>query len=283
MPSGAGPCPVPATRLPEARTLAVGLRRRALALAGRVAGAAAAVIACSLAAAAPPTVIDTPDAASLRPSAARLPPPAQLEFELQRGALRGQAQWLWQPGPGSYTLSLQATALGMTVLSWHSRGRVDATGIVPERFTDRRRGRDEHRADFDREQGRVRYSDGSADQPWRAGMQDRLSWMAQLPGIATAATVPWAVGSRVPMFVTGARGDAQLWTFAVTAIEPLELPSGRVDAAMHLLRLPRKPQDARVEIWLDPSRHHLPVRIVMGSFDDGDAQVFALTRMTVGP
>ena len=44
--------------------------------------------------------------------------------------------------------------------------------------------------------------------------------------------------------------------------------AGDTLATVHLLREPRHPYDTRVEVWLDPARHHLPVRATMGSGDE---------------
>ncbi len=45
------------------------------------------------------------------------------------------------------------------------------------------------------------------------GTQDRLSWMLQLAAIVEAAPERHGPGARVSMFVVGARGDADVWTF----------------------------------------------------------------------
>jgi hypothetical protein len=36
-----------------------------------------------------------------------------------------------------------------------------------------------------------------------------------------------------------------------------------VRGALHLRREPQRPWDSRVDVWLDPARHHLPVRLRM--------------------
>ena len=35
-------------------------------------------------------------------------------------------------------------------------------------------------------------------------------------------------------------------------------------------REPRRPHDTQAEVWLDPTRHHLPVRARIGNPPDGD-------------
>ena len=171
----------------------------------------------------------------------------------------------------------------MTVLSWHSEGRLDRSGLAPDRYLDRRRSRDPRSAEFRREQAIVTYSDTPEQEPLRPGMQDRLSWMVQLPAIVAATPAKYPVDARITMVVTGARGDVDLWVFRVIGVEALELPSGPVPGALRLLRLPRKPHDTRVEVWLDPAQHHLPARLLMGSFEDGDLNEFVRMRATPLP
>ena len=43
--------------------------------------------------------------------------------------------------------------------------------------------------------------------------------------------------------------------------EALQLPAGEVAEALRLRREPTRPYDTRVEVWLDPARQHLPVRV----------------------
>ena len=43
-------------------------------------------------------------------------------------------------------------------------------------------------------------------------------------------------------------------------IEPVDVPAGRLEAALLLQREPQRPYDTRVDVWLDPARHHLPAR-----------------------
>jgi hypothetical protein len=50
------------------------------------------------------------------------------------------------------------------------------------------------------------------------------------------------------------------WTLTVEGRETLELPAGTTHT-VKLQRLPRREFDQKVEIWLEPARGHLPVRI----------------------
>ena len=192
--------------------------------------------------------------------ATRVPPPFRLTYALRRGALSGQAELTLQRAGSGYELELKGTALGLEVLGLRSQGSLGPHGLMPERFVDRRRGRDRLAANFDHGAGRITYSGSAASQPLRLGAQDRLSWMVQLAAILEAAPAPHGAGSRIAVSVSGARADVDTWTFIVQDRQRLSLPGGAVVEALRLTREPRRPYDTQVEVWMDPAQHHLPVR-----------------------
>lgn len=239
--------------------------------------------------ASPAAVIDEPlllrTAAAVEPAPAagppptyrtRLPPTTELHYELRRGAVTGDGLLRWQRNGEGYELTMEGSVFGFQVLSQVSRGGFDLAGVAPLRFVDRRRGRDLRAANFQRDRGLVTYSGSTAQHPLVAGAQDRLSWMVQLAAIVDADAARFRAGEQVEMAVTGSRGDTDLWTFTVTGQEAVELVGARLDRALLLKREPRKPYDTRVDVWLDPGRHHLPVRIRLSSERGGEALDFVL-------
>ncbi len=199
--------------------------------------------------------------------ATRLPPAATLRYELRRGRLSGSGDLLWRPEGERYTLRLEGSVVGLNVLTQVSEGVLDAHGLAPLRFTDQRARRAAVAANFEREAGRIRFSGPSHEVPWQPGVQDRLSWMVQLAAVAGAEPARLAAGERIVLQVVGARGDASLWAFRSEGPETLTLFSERIET-VRLLREPRSAYDTRVEVWLDPARHHLPVRATLGSGDE---------------
>ena len=192
--------------------------------------------------------------------ATRAPPPFRLAYALRRGALSGQAELTLQRAGSGYELELKGTALGLEVLGLRSQGSLGPHGLMPERFVDRRRGRDRLAANFDHGAGRITYSGSAASQSLRLGAQDRLSWMVQLAAILEAAPARHDAGNRIALSVSGARADVDTWTFIVQGHQRLSLPGGTVVEALRLTREPRRPYDTQVEVWMDPAQHHLPVR-----------------------
>ena len=211
--------------------------------------------------------------------ATRLPPPVLLRYELRRGAISGAGELAWQPADGRYRMAMEGTVLGINALGWVSQGRLDAHGIAPERFVDRRRGRDAQAANFQRDKGLITYSGPSVVHGLLPGAQDRLSFMLQLSAIVDAAPAKYGVGAQIALFVTGARGDADVWTFTVESVDTISVPAGRVPGALHLRREPRKPYDTRAELWLDPARSHLPVRVRLSSAEREETTDFLLREV----
>lgn len=188
------------------------------------------------------------------------PPPAMtLGYELAYGRWTGRGELLWRPSGSRYEARLEGRVAGMRVITLSSQGGIDSAGLAPVRYTDQRRGRGEQAANFQRQAGKITFSGNPAEFPLLRGSQDRLSWMVQLAAIAQAEPKRLAPGSRVVLHVVGARGDADVWAFQVEGTEEVSTPDGAMQT-VKLLREPRKPRDTRVEVWLAPSLHHLPVR-----------------------
>ncbi len=225
--------------------------------------------------AAPPALADGLAGGTPPPRyATRLPPPATLQYSLQRDATGSpdrpglQAELRWRPSETQYTLTLGFGAAG-----WASVGGLDVDGVAPERHVETRRGREVRAANFRREAGptggRITFSGPPVEFVLLPGAQDRLSWMLQLPAVLEADPALGQPGREVQLFVAGVRGDAGLWTFTVRGRGPAELPAGNVADAVHLQREPQRPYDTRVDVWLDPARHHLPVRVRLDNRGDG--------------
>lgn len=241
---------------------------------------------------APPLAL--PTGTPLPTYATRLPPAATLQYTVQRGgtgpgtatgpAREGlQAQLIWRPEATTYTLSLGVGAVGSA-----SVGALDLHGIAPERHVETRRGREVRAANFQRQAGadgetagRITFSGPRTEHPLLPGVQDRLSWMLQLAGVIAADPALGQPGRELTLLVVGVRGDAALWVFRVMAVQSLQLPAGEVLNAVHLVREPQRPFDTRVDVWLDPARHHLPVRLRLQNRADGPGTEFELLRLSL--
>ncbi|UUX97773.1 DUF3108 domain-containing protein [Aquabacterium sp. J223] len=200
----------------------------------------------------------------------RPPGPRRWSVQLRRGGLAGEGELVWAPDQGGYALSLEGRVGPLPVLDWRSSGRLGPHGLAPERFVDKRRGRGAQAANFDAPQARITYSGQHPPQPLPAGAQDRLSVLLQLAAIVAADPALNRPGAQIDLWVSGARGDADLWRFVVEGPDRVPQAGGPVPA-LRLHREPRHGQDLRVQLWLAASGEHLPLRMALTPVAGGDA------------
>ena len=212
----------------------------------------------------------------------RLPPPVTLRYLMKRGQLQGNGEMSWRPQGERYELKLEGRLAGLTLLTQLSQGGLDAAGIAPLRFTDKRIRRPLTAANFQREAGKITYSGPQTEYPLHAGAQDRLSWMIQLAAIVEADPSLGVAGAKVVMFVTGSHGDAGVWVFRCSGPETAVTDAGGA-AAIKFAREPRVLYDTTVEVWLDPKRYHLPVHASLRAGPNDDGLDLRLQDMSTSP
>lgn len=210
--------------------------------------------------------------------ATRLPDPALLHYKLQRGGREGLARLQWQRDDSGYQLRLDTEWPGQPGSGAASRGLVDADGLAPVRQAQLRRSREVRAVNFQREAGIISFSGPQRVYALGPGAQDRVSWLIQLPAIVAADESRARPGGEIALFVAGPSGDAEVWRFAVEGREHLTLPAGEVADALYLRREPTRPYDTRVEVWLDPARAHLPVRVRYTPVPGDEPLLLELTR-----
>ena len=138
-----------------------------------------------------------------------------------------------------------------------SQGRITPEGLAPSYFADRSRG--EQATHFDREKGRIVFSNNRPEAALASGMQDRLSLMLQLAALVAGRPERYPAGTQIDVPTVSTR-EAEIWTFVVVGEDELQLPGGAV-RALKLQRLPRKEFDVKVELWLAPRMDYAPVRV----------------------
>ena len=228
---------------------------------------------------------------------AQWPAAATLRYAMHYYGRSAGAVLAWRPQGASYSLQLRGLApaelggrevpmppgrgdrqrLARPLIEQTSDGQLDANGLAPDRFTDRRRGRSQRAANFRRGLGRIDFSGPSAVQPAWPGAQDRLSWWVQLPAIVAAAA---GVPPEVRLFVVDARGHGEVWRFQ--HLGPVAWPPGADQASVqHWRHEPAGPEGQRVELWLDPAQNHWPVQVRLTSLRSGarlELQLLAIDR-----
>src|SRR5262249_10088912 len=159
----------------------------------------------------------------------------------------GSGDLVWKPEGDRYELRLEASVAGLPVMTQVSTGTTGEHGLEPLRFTDERLRRGVNAANFQREKGKITYSGRQVQVDLPPCAPPRLSWMLQLGAVLNAEPQHAAAGGRVVFFVSGARGDADAWTFRYAGTDEVRAPTG-VIRAVKFTREPRQTYDRLVEI-----------------------------------
>ena len=204
----------------------------------------------------------------------QVPSPTTLRYAVRLPNQAGLASLAWQHDGQRYQLQLDSrNSAGQPLLEQLSHGLLDSTGLAPDRFTDRRRGRGWRAANFRRDVGRISFSGPPVDYPAWPGAQDRLSWLVQLVAIQAAAAAAGQPLQPVRLFVVAARGGAALLRF-----EPIT-DTADLAPLQHWQHQPvlvdtvggADRHDAqRIDLWLDPGLGHWPARLRYTQMRSGD-------------
>ena len=184
------------------------------------------------------------------------------------------AELEWQVDGSQYQARQSISAFLLGSMEQRSTGRLSDQGLQPLDFSDRRffKTRSVH---FDWATDQALFTPERPAARIGLGAQDRLSVFLQLAAMLQAMPPLRQAGVRIDIPVLGAR-SLQMWTFVVEGEELLELPDG----AMQTWRLHRQPKAGAAEtaqLWVDPSRGFVPVRIHMQE-GNGDEMDLSLKR-----
>jgi len=186
----------------------------------------------------------------------RLPPSATLAYTVTRTApgrapSAGEAaQLIWELQGGSYRLRLDGV-LGQLA----SEGGEDDAGLAPAQAQEAGPAGGVQRTRFNRTLGRIEHGVNAGD-ALAQGSQDRASVLLQLAGIGIAD--PDQVQDTVDVVVAGS-GGARIVRWQVLGREEVATPAG-VLQTVHLAQL-APAGESRVEAWLAPEQHWLPVQL----------------------
>lgn len=216
-----------------------------------------------------PTVNDRPNVKR----AFNLPPSAQLSYAVKASshgiALTGNGTITWQQGGGKYQLVTEArSGLFGKVIEYRSEGTVDAYGLAPDTYYEKRMRKGAGTTTFRRDTNTIDLADSDNTVPIHGGEQDRSSAPWQLAAIARAAPEKFIPGSEWKFYVVGRR-NADTWSFKVVGTETVKTGAGDVKA-VHFSKAPPQGKGQQVDLWLAPSLDWYPVRLVFLD-DDGDS------------
>jgi hypothetical protein len=211
-----------------------------------------------------------------------LPPPAELAYTVKASShgipLTGNGTIAWQHGSGKYSLVTEArSAMFGKVLDYRSEGTVDAWGLAPDTYYEKRFRKGAGTTTFRRDAKTIDLADNDNTVPINGGEQDRSSAPWQLAAVARAAPAKFVPGSEWKFYVVGRR-SAETWSFKVVGTETIKTGAGDLKA-VHFSKAPPKGKGQQVDLWLAPSLEWYPVRLVFQE-DDGDSFEQLLDKVT---
>ena len=211
----------------------------------------------------PPAQVQLPSSPVAPRSKVKLPPSAQLTFDVARidadGTRRaGQAVMDWRHGGGQYRLTVRSELADGAAQELASEGATGAGGIVPRTLSAQRGGKAGTATHFDARRGRITFSASEGSVAMAPGTQDKASVAMQLAGIGRAGGS--RPGARIALLV-GDEKDAGVLRFVAVGQEDIETPMGRL-ATWHWSQLPvAGTYKARLDVWLAPGYEWYPVQL----------------------
>jgi len=194
-----------------------------------------------------------------------IPPPAELQYSIrakQNGfTLGGNATLQWNVTDSTYSVSMETRAMLIgKIIESKSEGSIDAHGLAPAEFTEKRLRKKQTVTTFNRSAKIISFTQSGETYPIKGGEQDRDSIIWQLISIARGTPHKFTSGSEWVFFVADQR-DAEPWTFIVMNEEKISTTLGELDA-VHIVRAPPPDSNGKqLDIWLAPSLGWYPLRL----------------------
>ncbi|QOL50334.1 DUF3108 domain-containing protein [Massilia litorea] len=196
-----------------------------------------------------------------------VPPPATITMDVARvdadgTRWNGEAQLLWTIRDDTYHIEFEAgirivfTRVNLAVLT--SEGALGATGFMPVKMTEKRRGRALTATHFDWSHDKISFSSSQKTIALAAGAQDKASVPLQLAAIARGD--PAQLAGEIDIQV-GEDRDAVMFRFVVVGQEEIDTKLGKLQT-VHLSRPPKEGSyRSRLDVWLAPGKGWYPVQI----------------------
>jgi hypothetical protein len=214
----------------------------------------------------------------MRTAVRTLPERFKINYAVQMGDdgfVAGRATYIWHSRDGRYSLvnTVEATGLASLFMSGRivqlSEGEVDGSGLRPQQYWLQRNQRKQDTARFDWGLDQLTLGGSQQGVPLSPQAQDLLSFPFHLALTARDGEAEFNMG------VTNGRRFRE-YTFRSLGMERLALPEREVEV-LHLQG--RREGEGTLDVWLDPQKGGLPVRI---KTLDTKGKVFVLEAET-GP
>jgi len=191
-----------------------------------------------------------------------VPPSGELQYDTFYNGVRNQPGTIhWTSNAQSYEMVVSVPLPFVGTFVYSSHGRIDAFGLAPDQYIEKRGRRAEDIAIFNRTDKKIAFTRTPSTLPLPDGAQDRFSMVMQLASLVRGDPGAYKPGVTRQFFVVD-NDSGENWPVETIGDETIRTAQGFLDTR-HFKRLPRHDGDLRrIDVWLAPSLGWLPARIV---------------------
>jgi hypothetical protein len=191
-----------------------------------------------------------------------VPPSGELAFDTFYNGVRNQPGTIhWMSDAQHYEMVVSVPLPFVGTFVYSSHGRIDAFGLAPDQYIEKRGRRPEDVAIFNRTDKKIAFTRTPASLPLPDGAQDRFSMVMQLASLVRGDPAAYKPGVTRQFFVIDS-DSGENWPVETIGDETIRTAQGYLETR-HFKRLPRHDGDLRrIDVWLAPSLGWLPARIM---------------------
>src|SRR5258706_10136118 len=191
-----------------------------------------------------------------------VPPSGDLQYDTFYNGVRNQPGTIhWTSDGKTYEMIVSVPLPFVGTFSYSSHGHVDAFGLAPDQYIEKRGRRAEDVTIFNRAAKQIGFTRTPATLAMPDGAQDRFSMVMQLASLVRGDPDAYKPGVTREFYVADS-DSGEIWPIETIGDETVRIPGAFVDAR-HFMRLPRREGDRRrIDVWLAPSLGWIPARLV---------------------
>ncbi|MFM0178789.1 DUF3108 domain-containing protein [Paraburkholderia aspalathi] len=191
-----------------------------------------------------------------------VPPSGELQYDTFYNGVRNQPGTIhWTSNAQSYEMVVSVPLPFVGTFVYSSHGRIDAFGLAPDQYIEKRGRRPEDVAIFNRTDKNIAFTRTPTTLPLPDGAQDRFSMVMQLASLVRGDPAAYKPGVTRQFFVVD-NNSGENWPVETIGDETIRTAQGYLETR-HFKRLPRHDGDLRrIDVWLAPSLGWLPARIM---------------------
>ncbi|WP_027211586.1 DUF3108 domain-containing protein [Burkholderia sp. WSM2232] len=191
-----------------------------------------------------------------------VPPSGDLQYDTFYNGVRNQPGTIhWTSSAESYEMVVSVPLPFVGTFVYSSHGRIDAFGLAPEQYVEKRGHRAEDVSIFNRTDRKIAFTRTPNTLQLPDGAQDRFSMVMQLASLVRGDPDAYKPGVTRQFFVVDS-DSGENWPVETIGDETIRTAQGYVQTR-HFKRLPRREGDRRrIDVWLAPSLGWLPARLV---------------------